>query len=235
MSDAAAKIASLLGKLQERLNRLTGTVYEITARIQQDYGRTETKFVQLHSRDESLLARIKEVAFDNDKREEAQVLRDQSNVQSIVDLRELTQKGFDLVGKDIASLVKSVQRLNERMGQLESKTGDICVVDQQEVNAKLLKLTKAYDGLDSLNERLRSLEDEVNPPSKYLGYDVRFRGNQMFVGDSPEGIFNLSGEVASSAVQPYGLVITLKNGDQLILCGGPSPLTMCLNFYKRVS
>jgi len=62
---------------------------------------------------------VEQVKIENDKREAAQTLRDQNNVQSLVNLRESTQKGFDQVRKDVEQLLKLNQRLNERVGQVE--------------------------------------------------------------------------------------------------------------------
>src|ERR1700676_936129 len=52
-------------------------VQEIATRIQRDFSGVTT-----------LADRIKEVEFENNKREESQTLRDQNNVQSLVNLRE---------------------------------------------------------------------------------------------------------------------------------------------------
>jgi hypothetical protein len=74
-------------------------------------------------REEEILVKLNEAIAVNDKRETAQTLRDQSNVQSLVNLRESTQKGFDQVRKDVEALLKQIQRLNERVGQVESQVG----------------------------------------------------------------------------------------------------------------
>jgi hypothetical protein len=80
-----------------------------------------TEKVQNDSAHLSLLERVKEVAFENNKREEAQTLRDQSNVQALTNLRDSTEKAFNQVAADVKSLLTTVQRLNERVGQVESQ------------------------------------------------------------------------------------------------------------------
>lgn len=126
---AIEKIVRLLGKLQERLSRVgneSAQTRDTLAAFQDEVRVSDVAFktaiIQLKSGQETLLNRIQEVEFKNNKREEAQTLRDQNNVQALVNLRESTKKAFDQVAGDVKSLLTAVQRLNERVGQVESQT-----------------------------------------------------------------------------------------------------------------
>jgi hypothetical protein len=128
---------------------------------------------------------IEKVKEENNKREESQTLRDQNNVQSLVNLRELTQKGFDQVRKDVEQLLNLNQRLNERMGKAESLANaawhQMVGVEQRvaKIEEKMSnpapapqmpsdhvwvnkKLSGVYDTTDDLESRVREMEQFLN-------------------------------------------------------------------------
>lgn len=154
-SQILGKVATLLDKFSNRLVRIANQTQQntnIIVSLQYDHNQevTErkaaiqeiaTRLQQDFSRQQTLLDRIKEVEFENNKREEAQTLRDQSNVQSLVSLRESTQKSFTQVRIDVEELMKRIQRLNERAGQVESRTNAIA---QQTLSAEAKKHTECY-------------------------------------------------------------------------------------------
>jgi 4-diphosphocytidyl-2C-methyl-D-erythritol kinase len=65
---------------------------------------------------------VERVETESEARETRQALRDQNNVKSMQDLRNSTQKAFDQVRNDVEQLLKLSQKLNERIGMLESGT-----------------------------------------------------------------------------------------------------------------
>ncbi|SRR6266403_5073469 len=102
---------------------------------------------------------IDKLKKEAEDREGRQTLRDQNNVQSLTNLRDSTQKGFDQVRQDVESLLKTIQRLNERVGQVESQVALAKVgpsaIDQQTVNSKLAGV---YDVTADLDRRVQELE-----------------------------------------------------------------------------
>jgi hypothetical protein len=90
----------------------------------------------------------------------------------IVNLRDSTQKGFDYVKGDVETLLHTSQRLNERVGQVESQNQTlvsrtnqiqmahvgISAVDQEIVNSKL---SGVYGVTADLDRRLQEVEAEV--------------------------------------------------------------------------
>jgi hypothetical protein len=130
-----------------------------------------TAVEQLKSAQQTLVDQIKEVEFENNKREEAQTLRDQNNVQSLVNLRESTQKAFSQVRDDVAQLMRQIQLLNERVGKAESANKilvDLVAHQGRQQQAAShhtnptinFKLAGVYDVTAELDKRLQVLEAE---------------------------------------------------------------------------
>jgi hypothetical protein len=162
------KIVTILDKFSDRLVRVASQGKENANNI-----------VALDSRVKTVADRIDEVRFKNDKREEAQTLRDQNNVQSLVNLRESTQKGFDQVRKDVEQLLNLNQRLNERVGQTESLVGignaafqhmtgienRVSELEKSSLPSDHVwvnkKLTGVYDSIEEVEKRIAELESEM--------------------------------------------------------------------------
>jgi hypothetical protein len=117
-------------------------------------------------------ARIAGVKEENDKREQVQTLRDQNNVQALHDLRTAAQKSFDLVREDVKTLLQQIQRLNERVGQVESQN----IIATKFLQAKPVqvesglpnghvwvnkKLTGVYESVGDLEARVTLAETEL--------------------------------------------------------------------------
>jgi hypothetical protein len=126
--------------------------------------------LDLESRIESNKVFMLRTAEENDKREAAQTLRDQNNVQSLVNLRDSTTQAFSQVQKDVEELLKSIGKLSNRVYRVEKQYDDLLeraksvvvsnfnkpsAIDQQLVNSKL---SGVYDVTANLEERLQKLE-----------------------------------------------------------------------------
>lgn len=185
MANVNSKLASLLAKLQERLIRTSGetrqntdAIATIQDQVRVKVGGLETRTFQ---RDEQLREKLNELEQEvnatkkeSNDREARQTLRDQNNVQSIMKLRDSTQKGFDQVRQDVESLLKAVQRLNERVGQVESQ-GNANVLNVNRLLGSVAKmevtppdtvwvnkkLTGVYDTTAELDSRIQVLEAEI--------------------------------------------------------------------------
>lgn len=199
-SQILSKVATLLDKFSDRLVRIanqtrqnTDAVAVLRDDIRLKAGRAEGIAIEANGKAErahlALIHHgelIDSVKKENDVREDKQTLRDQNNVQSLVNLRESVQKGFDLVRNDVDTLMKQVQKLNERVGQAESKVSQFVVgsivpsaqiLDTVrrvgEIEKKLApgmpsdhvwlnkKLTGVYDTTDELEKRLQEIEAEI--------------------------------------------------------------------------
>src|SRR5216684_1156889 len=136
-SHILSKVATLLDKFSDRLVRIanqtrqnTDAVASLTDKVRLEVGAQQERLAALADdidkkvgkSDVRFLADVVEgIKKENDVRENNQTARDQNNVQSIVNLRDSTQKGFDQVRSDVDQLLKLNQRLNERVGQVESQ------------------------------------------------------------------------------------------------------------------
>lgn len=252
MANVNSKLASLLTKLQDRLNRVSSAMRQNVDAIATKIGGLETQTFQ---RDEQLREKLNELGQEvnatkkeNDDREARQTLRDQNNVQSIMKLRDSTQKGFDQVRQDVESLLKAVQRLNERVGQAESQ-GNANVLNVNRLLGSVAKmevtqapntvwvnkkLTGVYDTTDELDKRIQELEQRAVTPVKYLGYDVRVKGSSLVFTDLNGTVsFPFHENIANLVTGPYGVIVTVKSGGQYIVCGGSSTVTMYVNLFKK--
>src|SRR6266481_1021433 len=161
--DWRSTVASLLEKFSNRLTRVASETRQNTDDINKIGNALVTTDTVLHKA-------VKEVKDENDARETRQTLRDQNNVQALHSLRDSTQKGFDQVKGDVESLLRAIQRLNERVGQVESQYADLLerakkvvvanfnqpsAIDQQLVNSKL---EGVYNVTEELEARLQKLE-----------------------------------------------------------------------------
>lgn len=206
--DYQARIATLQGQLNEKTRKVEGLAIDTNEKI----NRAQLAMVAqgkrvdgLSSYVEILSGRIAEL----EKCEDQQNLRDQNNVAGMHKIADETQKSFQAVGKDVEELMKRIQRLNERMEKAE--------------------------------DRVRLVEDKVASPAYYLGYEARIEAGFKLrliaagLSDPAEAIepFKFHEEIVSLETQPYGLLITVRSGDRYILCGGPTPTTMFVNFYKK--
>jgi len=91
------KIVTILDKFANRLTRIANQTKDNSDAI-----------VRITTEQQTLQDSISRVEFENNKREEAQVLRDQS-------------KAFDNVAGDMKNALQTLQRLNERIGKAESQ------------------------------------------------------------------------------------------------------------------
>lgn len=133
---------------------------------------TDSNLVRLSSAISSLVDRIEEVRFNNDKREEAQTARDQSSVQSIKDLTDLTKLAFKKVEKDVTTLLNVDQRIIDASAFLSTRVttlenAPVAVVPAPEpclpfdhawVNKKL---SGVYEYVTELETRLSKLENHT--------------------------------------------------------------------------
>jgi chromosome segregation ATPase len=138
-----AKVATLLEKFTERLTRFA-----------EQQSTVEKNIKDLQYQTFTTVERILRVENETRDREARQTLRDQNNVQSLVNLRESTAKAFNQVRDDIASLIKQVQRLNERVGQVESQTS----AGVLNIDSLLRRVTKAETGPSSIDQRYCEFE-----------------------------------------------------------------------------
>lgn len=135
-SQILSKVVTLLVKFSNRLVRISAQTRENTDNITalQDLvrlkvGKLEGILVDVSGKADRAHAALIHHGelFDKleakvDDREKRQVMRDQSNVQSLVNLRDSTATAFNQVKADVESLLRTIQRLNERVGQAESQS-----------------------------------------------------------------------------------------------------------------
>jgi chromosome segregation ATPase len=121
--------------------------------------RIEEQRVQAFQRSEALGLQIAKVKEENDDREVKQTLRDQNNVQSLVNLRDSTHTAFQQVKTDVLNLIKNDQGLSRRLSEVESRLSNPAPApmpsDHVWVNKKL---TGVYDSLEEVENRLSNLE-----------------------------------------------------------------------------
>jgi len=53
---------------------------------------------------------------------------------------------------------------------------------------------------------------------------------EVYVGKET---FTFALDIVGIELRPYGILVTVDGGDQYIICGGPNPEMMFLNFYKK--
>lgn len=175
-----AKVATLLEKFSERLVRVARETRQNTDSIAALYdnvrlktgkleGAVEDLKLQSNDRDHQLRVKLNALGQEVNKitasaedRETKQTARDQNNVQALVNLRDSTAKAFNQVRDDVAGLLKQIQRLNERVGQVESgvnqKLSGVSIIDQSIVNSKL---SGVYSVTEDLEARIKELESEI--------------------------------------------------------------------------
>lgn len=287
MPNVSLKLAGLPAKIQDRLNRVGLQANQTSAAVETVESRHKalTNFVN-RLRDDVVAVRdyIEEVRTENDKREERQTLRDQSNVQSLVNLRESVQKGFDLVRNDVDTLNKKDRTLSDRITEIETFQKDLVerakrlVVYTRDYQAPApsmpsdhvwvnKKLTGVYDSMTELEVRMRKLEERakdaedidkafkfVEPANPapvtaecggllqgvtYQGFNVRFKGSKLILESRDDvEVFYLPsqyGGIVCVRELSWGLQISLKNGNQYVLVGGPRLVDMWFSVFVKVS
>jgi len=135
-----ARVAVLLEKFSERLVRVaretrqnTDTIAALQDNVRLKVGglaqAIETGIEKVAERQRAqsdyaikgVIERVSRVEKESADRENKQITRDQNNVQALVNLRDSTAKAFNQVKDDVSALLVQIQRLNERIGQAESK------------------------------------------------------------------------------------------------------------------
>jgi hypothetical protein len=224
---------------------------------------TDSNLVRLSSAISSLVDRIEEVRFNNDKREEAQTARDQSSVQSIKDLTDLTKLAFKKVEKDVTTLLNVDQRIIDSVTEIKKFQDDLverakrivstpapepCLpFDHAWVNKKL---SGVYAYVTELETRLNKLENHtvgvdfdygIQDPkperTTYMGFDVRFKDNRLLLETSEEfDIFTVGepyGEIVKVTNYPGGVLIDMKDWSQYALSGGPGLVQMYMYLLRK--
>jgi hypothetical protein len=177
-------IVRILDKMSDRLTGVarqtrqnTDAIAALTDRQRVDTAGTLTRLNTLNEDIEAVKDYAAHVDQTNNDREARQTVRDQSNVQSLYNLRDSVQKSFDVVRKDVESLVVRAQRFNERLGQIESQnlilTSRMDALASSALSAHLQrfdetlpqghawvnkKLTGVYDSITELEERTKQVE-----------------------------------------------------------------------------
>jgi hypothetical protein len=152
--------------------------------------------------------------------------------QSLYKLRDSTQRGFDGVSADLRSVLAGFERLSGRLSKVESQ------IDERQTSAHFLRMR--VDVLEAqeadLKKKVSKLERQGLSVS-FQGYEVYFRANRViFVKD--EGVVGfiplpVGEEIASLEWQPDGLIVNTESGDKYIVCGGPTPDLMFIQFYQK--
>jgi hypothetical protein len=229
MSTVNSKLAALIAKLQDRLNRVglqsgqtAAAVLTLRDETRLRTGTLAEDVVKLKTLADDTVTIIKTREQVADKREAAQTLRDQNNVQAIINFRDSTAKAFAQVSDDVAKLDRADHKLSDRVTEVEKFTSDLVERAKNLVRMPApappslpsdhvwvnKKLTGVYDTTTNLEERLAKLESFIarlltngNPaPSakprasvNYCGFAVRFRGNKLLLEDEKEfDIFTVS-------------------------------------------
>lgn len=149
-------IAALRDELRLKTGKVEGQIIDLThAVVKRNVDLTDAVSKAVESQ-----VRIQQ---DSEKYDGQQALRDQNNVQALTNLRDSTAKAFTQVRADVEELMKRIQRLNERAGQVESQNAILATtrtkganeIDQKTVN---LKLEGFYDVTEDLDERIAKVE-----------------------------------------------------------------------------
>jgi len=167
-----------IAALQDRVRLNVGTLSTSVVDLLEDRRKVSQTFIEVQK---DFSEKLSVVKAENDKRENAQALRDQNNVQSLVNLRDSTAKAFTQVRQDVESLLKTIQRLNERVGQVESQNvslaSSVSLISNrtEDIKQKLSasapvaptlshvwvnkKLTGVYEQVDEQEVRIQKLEN----------------------------------------------------------------------------
>lgn len=142
-NETAQKISSVLVSITKRLSRVAKQTFENTEELSILRGTTANAYnelkastedfrVQAFQRTEVLatanaiaLKQIADVKKENDDREARQALRDQNNVQSIINLRDSMSRAFNEVKKDIQELITRIDATNSRIKNVEVFQADL--------------------------------------------------------------------------------------------------------------
>lgn len=186
-SQILSQVASLLDKFSDRLTDIsretrqnTDSIASLYDQVRIKVGGLEGKVIdqtakngQLVFRDEQLRGKLNELGQEFNKfkkevedREARQTLRDQNNVQALYNFRDSTSKAFAQVKTDVDSLLKITQKLNERVGQADSKAEIAMAGAVRKAQDGLpsdhvwlnKKLTGVYDSLEEQEARIQILE-----------------------------------------------------------------------------
>jgi hypothetical protein len=92
-----------------------------------------------------------------------------------------------------------------------------------------------YEDFATYDRCYATRSEKPCPTVQYCGFEVRFKGNRLLLENAEEfDVFVIPeqfGEIIKLENRPYGLQISLKNGDQYCLVGGPmlhAMYMMCL-------
>lgn len=138
-SQILTKVAGLLDRFSDRLvataretRQNTDAIAVLRDELRLKIGKLEGELANTDERIDNSLNKA-------DEREGHQALRDQNNVQALVNLRDSTSKAFTQVKADIEELMKRIQRLNERAGQVESQnlslSSSVSLISNRTANA----------------------------------------------------------------------------------------------------
>jgi hypothetical protein len=201
------KIVTILDKFSNRLVRIAD----------QTKGNSDA-IVRLTSGQQTLQDNISRVEFENNKREEAQVLRDQSNVQSLVNLRDSTKKAFDQVAADVKTLLTATQRLNERVGQVESR--------QSGPNPFGVDITVFREQLKDFESRLTSRGFTDDLPSGHVWVNKKLSGVYAVADEFEARIQKLEAGSPVISVSEQSNIVN-RNRARVITSDGLCTDTLC--------
>lgn len=154
-------LASILVKLQDRLNRVGLQSSQTTAAVEVLQDQTRLSVGKLN-------AVVDAVKIHGERQETLNHSRALSQTDSLVKLRDSAKTAFEQVKQDVAELLKFNQRLNERVGQLESRTDSAAVVGSNLANlVHRITQLESRDGFD-LNEELESRLQRVEAEVKLI-------------------------------------------------------------------
>jgi chromosome segregation ATPase len=176
-----------VGTLQRQVGEKTGSIETSIETLEHQAVTADKKLTErvdaINELRIDIQSRLDQHIRESVDKEAKQTLRDQSNVQSLTNLRDSVQKAFNQVKDDVASLLKTIQRLNERVGQVESQNLSLASAvsllqnrmdspapapqmpsDHVWINRKL---SGVYDTTTDLEARLQKLEagKEVKQPA----------------------------------------------------------------------
>jgi hypothetical protein len=143
--------------------------------------------------------------------------------KDVIGVRDSTQKAFDGVASDMKNALLACQRFNERISRQESKAALLAEM-----------IERLEKRLGTAEAKIARTELEAVPVS-FMGYEAYIRATRVVLTAKHGAIdaFELPSRVIDLQVQPYGLLITVEGGDKYLLCGGPTPASMFLNFYSK--
>lgn len=149
-------VISLLGKLQDRLSKVSLQQAKNLNELAALRNEVRLKTTQLHERTTGLQAEMDRAWVLNNSRAEIVKKLSADTTASLNELKSSTQRGFDGVRLDMEKALRSLQSMNARCSELEGRVRQL-----EESNSKLVSAAQAYTADVERFERVRAALAQV--------------------------------------------------------------------------